>query len=216
MAKLEKRDDRPAFTVSVVVPCAHVHVQHLSGLLAALQAQTRRPDQIIFAVSGGQAAELPTLDAEVIHSPQKHTAGSNRNRGGVAARGDVVVYQDADDLPHPQRIEIVAALFEKYQIDHLMHFYNRSAERPEEFALKKALKRAKYRTSSTVGGVTNGNPAVARALLNVIRWPEHPNIGEDLEFNAEVLKHTKRTAVIDLPLLTYRQNFSSFGPAFGR
>jgi hypothetical protein len=61
------------------------------------------------------------------------------------------------------------------------------------------------------GGVANGNPSVARSLLSAVRWPEHSNVGEDVEFNAAVYARTKLTAVVELPLLTYRQHFSSFG-----
>ena len=208
--KLDKRDHRPPLSVSVVVPCAHAHVQHLVGLVGVLQAQTRKPDQIVFAISGCLASALPRLEAEIIHSPERQTAGSNRNRGSAAARGDVVIYQDADDLPHPQRVEIIAALFEKYQIDHLMHRYTRSEARPEEFSVKEASKRTTYRPTLGTSAVTNGNPAVARSLLGAVRWPEYANIGEDLEFNARAYVYTKRTAVVELPLLMYRQDLSSF------
>jgi len=213
MKKLDKRSQRPQLSVSVVVPCAHSHVQHLSGLIAALHAQTRRPDQIVLAISGCEAAALPPLDAEVVHSSMQQTAGANRNRGSAAARGDVVIYQDADDVPHPQRVEIIAGLFEKYRIEHLMHFFDRPSEKPGELSIRQAVKHTRYRTNSLVGGVTNGNPAVARSVLGAARWPEHAHIGEDLEFNALVYTHTKWTAVLTLPLLTYRQHLSSFSPS---
>lgn len=210
MKKLEKRDDKVALSITVVVPCAHTHIKHLPELLAALRAQSRKPDQIIFATSGCKDSELPVLDVEFTHRQERCSAGVNRNRGSDAARGQVVIYQDADDLPHPQRVELVAGLFEKYDIDHLMHFYRRDTVAPEEFSLKKAAKNTAYR-SAPVGGVTHGNPAVARALVAVVRWPEYTQIGEDVEFNKKVYERTKRTAVTELPLLTYRQNLSSFG-----
>ena len=209
--KLDKRDHRPALTVSVIIPCTQKHVAHLPALINALRAQTRKADQIVVATSGCAAAELPTLDADVVHSSTPCTAGSNRNRGSAAARGDVVIYQDADDLPHPQRVEIVAGLFEKYQIEHLMHFYYRLTPGSDEFSVKEAAKRTRYRTKPTAGGITNGNPAVARAVLRAVQWPEYPQIGEDVEFNARAYAHTKWTAVTELPLLTYRHNLSSFG-----
>src|SRR5574342_668927 len=140
--KLDKREKakRSARTVSVVVPCAHSHVAHLAQLVAALHAQTPKPDQIVVAVSGCEASVLPPLDAQVLHVPDRRTAGANRNRGTAATNGDIVVYQDADDLPHPQRLEIIAELFAKYQIDHLMHlFYHHEAPRSEVLAIKDAV-----------------------------------------------------------------------------
>ena len=210
MKKLEKRDHKAPLSVSVVVPCAHSHVGHLEELLSKLLAQSRKPDQIIFATSGCKLSELPKLDADFAHSEERCSAGTNRNRGSDVARGSVVIYQDADDVPHPQRVEIVAGLFEKYKIDHLMHFYDRGETPTNELSLKKAVKNTSYR-SRPVGGVTHGNPAVSRALFGSVRWPEYAQIGEDVEYNAKVYAHTKRTAVTELPLLTYRQHLSSFG-----
>ena len=210
--KLDKRarDDRSVRTVSVVVPCAHSHVVHLVEVVGALYAQTRKPDQIVVAVSGCEASELPKLNAEVVHSRDRQTAGANRNRGTAVSRGDVVIYQDADDLPHPQRVEIIAALFEKYEIDHLMHGYYRHTPRVEEFSVRDAARRSRYCKRSVGYDITNGNPAVARSVFDAVRWPEYAHVGEDVEFNAKVYAHTKRTVVTELPLMTYRQQLSSF------
>lgn len=196
-------------SVSVIVPCAPVHITHLRQLVDMLQTQSRKPDQIILAISGCEISAFPIVDADITHSREAHTAGSNRNRGSVAANGDVVIYQDADDVPHPQRVEIIAGLFEKYQIDHLMHFYNRSVDPCTSFSLDEAANRTTYRTD-LAADVTNGNPAVARTLLLSVRWPEYARRGEDVEFNRAVYARTKRTAVVELPLLTYRQKLSSF------
>ena len=212
-AKLKKRDrdERPRRSVTVVVPCSHKHVQHLSGLVAAYQAQTRKPDQIVVAVSGCAASSVPRLAAEVVHSPDRQTAGRNRNRASDLARGDILLYQDADDLPHPQRVEIVAGLFEKYRIDHLLHVFDRTgASFSEELKLRKAAKHTTYRRVSSVGGVVHGNPAITREVFRDVRWPEYAAVGEDLEFNANVYKYTRWTAVLGLPLYTYRQHLSSF------
>jgi glycosyltransferase involved in cell wall biosynthesis len=155
----------------------------------------------------------PLFGVEVTHSVPPCTAGANRNRGSAIARGDVLIYQDADDLPHPQRVEIIAGLFEKYRIDHLMHYYYRQVPEQEAFSLKEAAKNSRYREKPTAGGITNGNPAIARSVLGLVQWPEYGQVGEDVEFNAKVYAITKWTAVTELPLLTYRHNLSSFGAA---
>jgi glycosyltransferase involved in cell wall biosynthesis len=208
--KLDKRDQRPARTVTVVVPCTKAHVAHLPGLVTALRGQTRAPDQIVIAVSGGDVSELPILDAQVLHSTARQTAGANRNRGSDVALGDVVIYQDADDIPHPQRVEIIAGLFEKYEIEHLMHLFYHHDARDESFSAKEAAKRSRYRTAPIAAGITNGNPAVARSVWQAIRWPEYAQIGEDVDFNARIYAYTKRTVITELPLMTYRQRLSSF------
>lgn len=208
--KLDKRELRRALTMSVVVPCAGSHVAHLAGLVASLRSQTRAPEQIVVAVSGCETSELPVLDALVLHRPERQTAGANRNHGSAAATGDVLIYQDADDIPHPQRVEIIAGLFEKYKIEHLMHLFYYYVARDQSFSVREAAKRSRYRTTPIAEGITNGNPAVARSVWQAIHWPEYPQIGEDVDFNARVYKHTERTVITELPLMTYRQQFSSF------
>ena len=108
--------------VSVVIPCAGKHVSLLPTLLEHLSTQTRIPDEIVVSTSGCALSEVPSLDVELVHSKRLLSAGANRNRASAIASSDVLIYQDADDVPHPQRVEIIAAMFERYEIDHLMHF----------------------------------------------------------------------------------------------
>lgn len=205
---------------SVLVPCAGQHVARLPELLDALRGQTRRPDEIVVAASGCMLSDLPAIDAEIVHSPTRMSAGANRNRASAAASGDVFIYQDADDLPHPQRVEIIAGLFEAYAIDHLMHFFYYMKDEPLRFSLEQAAARSTYFSAlmgdspyrtGLVESVTNGNIAIARSVAQVVRWPEYFGMGEDQEFNRAVYARTKRTVVTPFPLITYRHNFSTFG-----
>lgn len=204
---------------SVLIPCAGKHIALLPELVATLRAQTRSPDEIVIAASGCPLSSLPNVDAQVIHSPDRITAGANRNRAAAVASGDVLIYQDADDLPHPQRVEIIAGLFESYEIDHLLHYFYYLKDEASRFTLDDAAARSRYHAAlmSEVGYktglveyVANGNAAVTRAIARAVQWPEHPGIGEDQAFNRSVYARTKRTAVVPLPLLTYRHNLSSF------
>ena len=199
---------------SVLVPCAGKHVALLPELVDALKAQTRKPDEIIVAVSGCIPSDVPALDAEVVHSSSQRTAGANRNCAADVANGDVFIYQDADDLPHAQRLEIIAGLFEAYAIDHLMHFFYYLNAEPSQFSVEQAADRSTYRTSliacevpylpGLVENVTNGNVAVVRSVALTVPWPEYSGAGEDQEFNRAVYAQTKRTVVTPLPLITYR------------
>src|SRR3990167_5690905 len=53
----------------------------------------------------------------------KQSAGKNRNIACSHAEGDILIAQDADDIPHPQRIEIIKYVFENYATEHLLHSY---------------------------------------------------------------------------------------------
>ena len=165
---------------------------------------------MIISVSGCASSEIPSLDATVVHSDRPFTAGANRNRASVVATGGVLIYQDADDLPHPQRVEIIAALFENYAIDHLMHYFYHLKGSTSHFTIKEAVAASTYRADFMGETCTNGNVAVLRSVAQQVLWPEYSCIGEDQEFNRSVYGHTKRTVITPLPLITYRQNFSTF------
>ena len=215
IAKPQKKNLR----TSVVVPCCHKHVRLLPELLSYLDRQSRAPDEVIISLSGCDVPSLPP-GVCVLHSAMPCTAGQNRNRGSDAAVGDLIIYQDADDVPHPQRIEIITNLFETYEVEHLMHgyIYTRDSRGPNSFpdetlpaSLKEIAARCAYRPEpapSTL--VTNGEVAIARTVFRAVRWPEDAGAGEDLQFNRMVYARFKQTVTLELPLVIYRHEFSSF------
>jgi hypothetical protein len=226
--KLVERTQPKRLRASVVIPCAHKHSVRLAELLEHLDRQTRKADEIIVALSGCDAPPLPN-HVRLLHSAEPCTAGKNRNRASEAATGDVLVYQDADDLPHPQRVEIVLALFERYEIEHLMHGYiytmghtwsighpgEPSAHRPlpivmPPLSIEEATEKSSYRSEplhTTI--VTSGEVCVMRSTWEKVRWPERRMTGEDYEFNQAIFKTFKRTVTTNVPLIVYRHHYSA-------
>jgi hypothetical protein len=49
--------------------------------------------------------------------------GPNRGAGSLEAQHELIIYQDSDDIPHPQRIEVIKYFFENYDILHLNHAF---------------------------------------------------------------------------------------------
>ena len=104
-------------TTSVIIPCFYGHFKHLDELMNALCNQTVLPDEVVISLS-----EIDKLNPALIKKFEnkkypfpvkliKHRellwAGPNRNSACEHAIGDIFICQDADDLPHPQRIEII-------------------------------------------------------------------------------------------------------------
>lgn len=196
--------------VSVIVPCSHKHVRFLPELIKHFGAQTRKADEIVVSVSGCDAPAA-LAGVRILHSPAPQTCGQNRNRASEAAVGDVLIYQDADDLPHPQRIAIIAGLFEAYEIEHLMHQFFYKKSEPRTFTFEEAVACSAYRAAhNAVSGVTNGNVSITRAVFQTIQWPSSFGTGTDQDFNRSVYARFARTVVTPLPLLTYRHQLSSF------
>lgn len=193
----------------------------LPPLLGELERQTVRPDEVVLAISGVPAPpKLPgtRFPVRVATDPTARNAAANRNRALSLVTGTVVVYQDADDIPHAQRLEIIRHLFACYEIDHLMHGYEHAP--PTRDAT--AWRAGRYELRYTEGllrsdpryrfdlGITNGNPAVSRELLRRVGWPEQHRVGEDVAFNTRAYKLAgPRCATLPLPLLLYRQHLSA-------
>jgi glycosyltransferase involved in cell wall biosynthesis len=85
-------------TVTVIV-CAHNEARYLPACLHSLLAQTRLPDELL-VVDNASTDETGTVAAQipgvcVVHEPRKGLVVA-REAGRRAARGDVLVYVDAD------------------------------------------------------------------------------------------------------------------------
>ncbi len=117
--------------ISVIVPCVSRHIVFLPSLLEELKKQSRLPDEVVISIS--EADPSYYLDVEnlkvqqwpfalkLLSSQEKQSTGKNRNIAAKHSSGDVLLLQDADDLPHPQRIEILGYIFEHYSIDYVLH-----------------------------------------------------------------------------------------------
>ena len=111
---------------------------YIKELLTAYEKQTVLPDEIVISVSQVQKIPNNILDelqqgswlfsVTILSSKKQLFAGQNRNIAGTHAKGDILICQDADDLPHSQRVEIIKYFFEQYNPDFLMHQYRLSHE----------------------------------------------------------------------------------------
>ena len=220
MGALTRRLRPIAQRVSVVVPCSSKHVQHLPEILRELAMQTSPPDEVVVAVSGVATAPAHRAPARIpflriLASAAPANAAQNRNRGTAASTGSVIVYQDADDLPHPQRIELLRHLFDAFDVDHVMHGFRsgrevdpewRSTRRSLDQLAREAVRRPDYVFEYAT---TNGNPAVSSRVAHAVQWPEHLAVGEDVAFNRAACDASRACVVVPWPLLHYRQHLSA-------
>lgn len=89
--------------LSVIIPTLN-EVYTLPGLLDALRAQTRPPDEIIVADAGSSDGTLEMAQARGVHVVPGGRPGPGRNAGARAATGDLFLFLDADVLPRPNFI----------------------------------------------------------------------------------------------------------------
>lgn len=212
--------------ISVIIPCYYKHAKQLYFLLKMYENQTRLPDEVVISLSetcripSAQLAplknELWAFPVTLIASERQQYAGENRNIACSVATGDVFLCQDADDVPHPQRVEMVHYFFSTYNIDHLMHRYKMINADDNSISFKhysdfSTIPFTHFRThdlAKKAGRLTNGNIAIARHVFEKLQWEIQPR-AEDSPFNRTAYKLFRKCIVIQATLYGYRQFLSS-------
>jgi len=123
---------------SVYIPCIPDHWHNIAMIVECYECGTVKPDEIVIFLSGMEGIKIPlphnlvhldwtrrssTIEIKVIKKQKLYKSGDARNQAEVACSGDIIVFQDADDFPMPNRIEHTLFLFEKYGMDLLLNSY---------------------------------------------------------------------------------------------
>lgn len=221
----EENPLKDSISLSIIIPCYHKHAIHLYPLLRLLETQTVLPDEVIISLSQSGLVgsnifntlmhEKWAFPVKLIHSKHRFFAGRNRNIACQYASGDIFMGQDADDLPHPRRVEIVKHFFKRYDLDFLMHkFAIRKCNEPINMPGIGHVIHIRHRNpisfddAVNIGNVTNGNIAIARHVFEQCSWPCDPR-AEDLRYNRILFERFKKRLVLEVPLLLYREYLSS-------
>lgn len=213
-------------TISVIVPCHYKHFKHVEELMDNLNLQSRLPDEVVISLS--QSNEIPIHEItkfeslkypfaiKFIKNEGVLFAGMNRNIACDNAIGDIFITQDADDVPHQQRLEIIEYFFSKYDVDHIIHrwkpthgyrsdeYFGYLNEKDVEFYFMQ-----RSWDKDIFDYITNGNIAIRREVFEKVRWG-NLFIGEDVDFNNHVFEFSRKTIVLNAFLLIYRQELSSY------
>lgn len=101
--------------VSVVIPCFQC-TETLPRTLESINRQTLKPAEVIVVDDGNPPHLCEKIEAicesevdleiRIVHLEQNKGAGYARNAGWQIAKGDYVAFLDADDIWHPQKLEI--------------------------------------------------------------------------------------------------------------
>ena len=114
--------------ITVVIPCFINHLSKLINLLESLELQTRPPNEVI--VSCSSTNDFIFLKEYIfpvklyIHKDKKNAA-ENRNIAAskISENTDIICFFDADDIMHPQRIEVLEYIFNN-GIDIVLHNFS--------------------------------------------------------------------------------------------
>lgn len=229
-----------ALTSSIAVPCYYKHFHYLPTLLESITQQTVLPEKIVISLSQIEhlnKEEVDHLEAgpwpfqvDIIRREGIFMEGSNRTTAVLHCSSDIVLCIDADDIPHPQRIEAVLQLFEavpnaqmvlcghayppKHSIicDSSIPIIHTEEYMNTRFELSSGAWLRIWNINDLQNwptGVHNGSPSIRRTMMDHgYRWPDLKN-GADQAFNHSILKDGHESYLIQLPLLHYYNGRSS-------
>jgi glycosyltransferase involved in cell wall biosynthesis len=104
-------------TIGIAIPCFIKHIDKCLELLDSINTQTRVPEEVVVSCSSSKVTDFPIKEYKfklrVITSEERKNTGQNRNIAGKNLTTDVICFFDADDIMHPQRIEILGNAFEE-------------------------------------------------------------------------------------------------------
>lgn len=191
-------------TTSLFIPTTPNHFSNLQKIFNLYRVGTVLPDEVIVSVSDYKNVDQFLLektikenqDIRFILSETVLLAGPNRQVSKDFCSKDIIIYQDSDDLPHNQRIEIIKYFFENYDICHLNHSYIPINNNEEDYVDEKIdINDIRYVSSQTIRNSffpnnileectknTNayshsfdthgGATAIKRNILNTIKWKD--------------------------------------------
>jgi hypothetical protein len=214
---------------SVIIPCYSKHFLMITDLLEQLENQTVLPDEVVICLTKHQVADIPKSAFERVESRRwpfglkivyadKGYPGAARNEACGNSSGDLLICQDADDIPHPQRIEIVKHLFENFEIDLLVHRWIPPKSTFSSYTLEESESRlSSYSMIDEFDEgayIHHGNACLLRAVYDKIQWSISPT-GEDHRFVRTAFRYfSGGIFLLDESLIIYRTELSSYGQRY--
>lgn len=190
--------------IGVAIPCYIGHIERLYDLLESIEMQTIIPDKVVVCSSSTSSFnnnKQYSFQLEILITEDKQNASKNRNMA-VSKLNDMnfITFIDADDIMHPQRIEILLKCFQEYDSDIILHNYLESTKGTFESFLGKKQE-IKIRTNTLIqswsGCITQINEysdrvdkihhsqvTIKKEIFEKVQFPEEPefNRKEDCVF----------------------------------
>ena len=214
--------------VSVVVPVHRVPRPFLADCLASLAAQTDRDFEVVIVDDGSGARDRAALEAEAARAldgvetrfvmrARRGGPAAARNDGAEAARGEYLMWVDADDVAEPRLVESVRAALRAAPA--LVYTHHVDVEADGRTLLRERDKRPYHALLRRHFG-TADDPLIHAAWVShctTVRRSDFEAVGgyrTDLRYGEElevVVKVTERrgpeqVALISEPLYRYRAN----------
>jgi rhamnosyltransferase len=174
-------------SVSVVIRCLNEE-QHVGRLLAGLERQSRRPDEVVIVDSGSTDATLDIAaryDTKIVHiKPQDFSFGRALNVGCAAASGDILVFVSAHVYPlYDSYLDLLTAPFSDPNV--ALTYGRQVGDQRTKYSEARVLLQWFPASSISRQGhpfCNNANAAVRREVWEALPYDEVLTGLEDLEW----------------------------------
>jgi hypothetical protein len=228
---------------SLVIPSTNLHFRNIDCILSHYAEGTVKPDEVIVSISNAHLVDDYKIkdikdkfkntfeNFELIEHNTKMVQGPNRDSATMRASNRIITSSDSDDIPHPQRIEVIKYFFENHDIVHLNHGlqYEKSFDsiRLEDIQYMKheevfAHHFPNYKKTTSnkrpnphhlgfmapyggnlVWNITGGSVSILKETLKDVRWKHQEEVAWDYDFCLDVLFYFNKSMLIDSPLIWY-------------
>jgi hypothetical protein len=209
----------------VYIPCVEKHIPHLKDALDSYTIQSKLPDQVMIAFN--KITKDIDFDFEPYHkyfdisftiekvSDDNHRIGTARQLA-ENSYCDIIIYADADDIAHYQRVEIIHHIKSNYDVVHINHGFTmvNAGEMINQTPVDMSAVRMwlygnqpPYYTYG-MGGVHCGALSIRKEMLDIVKWDNYM-FGEDKKYCETLSSKLNKSVVIDTPLYFYRNYLSS-------
>lgn len=214
--------------ITLGVPCIPEDIPKLENLIHNVNKQTRPPDNIIIALSETNNHDSQKLQNKlnnisrspvtISNVPHKAFSGINRNRVVDNTDADYIAFLDADDHMHPQRLELVEKVIQKYKpvgIVHGLTMKDNCNQTFDKYSLWDGKKLYNYHKNKVpitehldLRGLNlhHGHPIYSKKVFQNVRFTDRRR-GQDAEMLRNVLDYygdTKNNVhFLELPLSIY-------------
>lgn len=188
--------------IGIAVSCYVNHLPLLLELFDSIESQTRLPDKVVVSCSStSEEKELKNIkkysfEYEIIYTNEYKNAASNRNIAiSHLLDMEYVTFIDADDIMHPQRIELLLRVYEETNGDIIFHNFSFENNLTPIYDLKYTINELFTSQSGCITSNYNYNIhhsqcTVRRYILEFVSFNEDPmyNRKEDSKFCYDIFQ----------------------------
>jgi len=138
---------------SFCIPSSYNHFDLLIELLESIKGYSEKPDEVVVSISGipqenheniskklNGFTEILEIPVKALTANEKNLSGRNRNICMKNSKNDLIIFNDADDLSHPDRIQVIKKIFkDNEEVCHLTHSFM-STRISDKFSINESMK----------------------------------------------------------------------------